>query len=139
MLLTITTTHQPANDLGFLLHKHPERFQSFDMSKWSSDAPFIRFWQSSSPSEPPPRRQQGRHLAGGERTPLDSYPIQNEIGQSGGVIQRAAGGDVEERRNEMKLKSAILSLQGRDDLRRIVDAQNINGVKPSMRRRRRRR
>src|SRR5213595_3947654 len=32
MLLTITTTHRPANDLGFLLHKHPERFQSFDMS-----------------------------------------------------------------------------------------------------------
>lgn len=32
MLLTITTTHQPANDLSFLLHKHPERFQSFDMS-----------------------------------------------------------------------------------------------------------
>src|SRR6266849_4709444 len=32
MLLTITTTHQPANDLGYLLHKHPERFQSFDIS-----------------------------------------------------------------------------------------------------------
>src|SRR4029453_6639483 len=32
MLLTITTTHRPASDLGFLLHKHPERFQSFDMS-----------------------------------------------------------------------------------------------------------
>ena len=32
MLLTISTTHQPASDLGFLLHKHPERFQSFDMS-----------------------------------------------------------------------------------------------------------
>jgi 3' terminal RNA ribose 2'-O-methyltransferase Hen1 len=32
MLLTITTTHRPANDLGFLLHKHPERFQSFDLS-----------------------------------------------------------------------------------------------------------
>ena len=32
MLLTISTTHQPATDLGFLLHKHPERFQSFDMS-----------------------------------------------------------------------------------------------------------
>jgi 3' terminal RNA ribose 2'-O-methyltransferase Hen1 len=31
-LLTITTTHRPANDLGYLLHKHPERFQSFDMS-----------------------------------------------------------------------------------------------------------
>ena len=32
MLLTISTTRRPATDLGFLLHKHPERFQSFDMS-----------------------------------------------------------------------------------------------------------
>jgi 3' terminal RNA ribose 2'-O-methyltransferase Hen1 len=32
MLLTITTTHRPANELGYLLHKHPERFQSFDLS-----------------------------------------------------------------------------------------------------------
>ena len=32
MLLTISTTHQPATDLTFLLHKHPDRFQSFDVS-----------------------------------------------------------------------------------------------------------
>ena len=32
MLLTITTTHRPASDLGYLLHKHPERFQSFNLS-----------------------------------------------------------------------------------------------------------
>jgi len=32
MLLTISTTHQPATDLGFLLHKHPDRFQTFDLS-----------------------------------------------------------------------------------------------------------
>ncbi len=32
MLLTITTTHKPATDLGFLLHKHPDRFQSVDLS-----------------------------------------------------------------------------------------------------------
>jgi 3' terminal RNA ribose 2'-O-methyltransferase Hen1 len=32
MLLTITTTHRPANDLGYLLHKHPGRFQSFELS-----------------------------------------------------------------------------------------------------------
>lgn len=32
MLLTITTTHQPASDLGFLLHKHPDRFQSTELS-----------------------------------------------------------------------------------------------------------
>jgi 3' terminal RNA ribose 2'-O-methyltransferase Hen1 len=32
MLLTISTTHRPATDLGYLLHKHPERFQSYDLS-----------------------------------------------------------------------------------------------------------
>src|ERR1044071_2056439 len=32
MLLTITSTHRPADDLGYLLHKHPGRFQSFEMS-----------------------------------------------------------------------------------------------------------
>jgi 3' terminal RNA ribose 2'-O-methyltransferase Hen1 len=32
MLLTITTTHRQANDLSYLLHKHPNRFQSFDLS-----------------------------------------------------------------------------------------------------------
>ena len=32
MLLTITTTHRPATELGYLLHKHPERFQSYDLS-----------------------------------------------------------------------------------------------------------
>ena len=31
MLLTITTTHQPATDLGYLLHKHPDRVQAFDV------------------------------------------------------------------------------------------------------------
>ncbi|AHJ26662.1 HEN1 C-terminal domain; double-stranded RNA 3'-methylase [Nodularia spumigena CCY9414] len=32
MLLTITTTHSPATELGYLLHKHPDRFQSFALS-----------------------------------------------------------------------------------------------------------
>jgi 3' terminal RNA ribose 2'-O-methyltransferase Hen1 len=32
MLLTIRTTHVPATDLGFLLHKHPDRVQTFDLS-----------------------------------------------------------------------------------------------------------
>ncbi len=32
MLLTITTTRPPATDLGFLLHKHPDRVQSFGVS-----------------------------------------------------------------------------------------------------------
>ena len=32
VLLTITTTRGPATDLGFLLHKHPEKAQSTDLS-----------------------------------------------------------------------------------------------------------
>ena len=31
MLLTISTTHRPATDLGYLLHKNPGRFQSFPL------------------------------------------------------------------------------------------------------------
>ena len=31
MLLTISTTHQPATDLGYLVHKNPSRFQSFTL------------------------------------------------------------------------------------------------------------
>lgn len=32
MLLTVSTTHQPATDLGYLLHKHPDRVQEFQQS-----------------------------------------------------------------------------------------------------------
>lgn len=32
MLLSITTTHRPATDLGYLLHKHPDRYQRFELS-----------------------------------------------------------------------------------------------------------
>ena len=31
MLLTISTTHRPATDLGYLLHKNPGRYQSFTL------------------------------------------------------------------------------------------------------------
>jgi 3' terminal RNA ribose 2'-O-methyltransferase Hen1 len=33
MLLTITTTHRPATDLSHLLHKHPARLQSVELSQ----------------------------------------------------------------------------------------------------------
>ncbi len=32
MILSITTTHYPATDLGFLLHKHPDKFQTVELS-----------------------------------------------------------------------------------------------------------
>ena len=37
MLLTISTTHQPATDLGFLVHKNPGRFQSFKLPFGQAD------------------------------------------------------------------------------------------------------
>jgi 3' terminal RNA ribose 2'-O-methyltransferase Hen1 len=36
VLLTLTTTHRPATDLGFLLHKHPDRVQTFDLPAGSA-------------------------------------------------------------------------------------------------------
>jgi len=32
VILTVTTTHRPASDLGYLLHKHPDRVQEFSQS-----------------------------------------------------------------------------------------------------------
>jgi hypothetical protein len=32
MLFTLTTTYQPASDLGYLLHKHPQRVQTFELA-----------------------------------------------------------------------------------------------------------
>ena len=32
MLLSITTTHTPATDLGYLLHKHPDKIQNFEIT-----------------------------------------------------------------------------------------------------------
>ncbi len=32
MLMTLSTTHEPATDLGFLLYKHPERSQTFEIA-----------------------------------------------------------------------------------------------------------
>ncbi|MER3330195.1 MAG: 3' terminal RNA ribose 2'-O-methyltransferase Hen1, partial [Candidatus Kapaibacterium sp.] len=32
MLLNISTTHKPATDLSFLLHKHPDKLQSVELS-----------------------------------------------------------------------------------------------------------
>jgi 3' terminal RNA ribose 2'-O-methyltransferase Hen1 len=36
VLLTLTTTHAPAGDLGFLLHKHPQKVQAFDVAVGSA-------------------------------------------------------------------------------------------------------
>lgn len=32
MLLTLTTTHRPATDLGYLLYKNPAKLQTFELT-----------------------------------------------------------------------------------------------------------
>jgi 3' terminal RNA ribose 2'-O-methyltransferase Hen1 len=46
VLLTISTTHQPATDLGYLLHKHPDRVQCFTQSVGTAHV----FYPQSSPA-----------------------------------------------------------------------------------------
>ncbi len=47
MLLTLSTTHQPATDLGFLLHKHPDKAQSFEVAV---GAAFV-IWPQATPEQ----------------------------------------------------------------------------------------
>ena len=47
MLLTIATTYQPATDLGFLLHKHPNKCQTFPLSIGQAHV----FYPESQPDE----------------------------------------------------------------------------------------
>lgn len=46
MLLTLTTTHAPATDLGLLLHKNPDRVHSTDMSFGSVHVLYPEFWRA---------------------------------------------------------------------------------------------
>ena len=48
MLLTITTTHRPATDLGFLLHESPGAGQSLELSFGRAHA----FDSEASPERP---------------------------------------------------------------------------------------
>lgn len=41
VLITVTTTHTPATDLGYLLHKHPDRVQEFRQS--FDDLPHVEY------------------------------------------------------------------------------------------------
>ncbi len=78
MLLTLTTTHQPATDLGFLLHKHPDRHQEFSLSFGTAHV----FYPEANASRctaalvldvDPVALVRGRRGAGGDGGPLDQY------------------------------------------------------------------
>lgn len=78
MLLTISTTHVPATDLGFLLHKNPARAQTFSQSFGQAHV----FYPQATESEctaallldvDPVALVRGRRGPPGERGALDQY------------------------------------------------------------------
>jgi 3' terminal RNA ribose 2'-O-methyltransferase Hen1 len=82
MLLTITTTYQPATDLGYLLHKHPSRAQSFSLSFGKAhvfypEASLERCTAALLLDVDPVQLARGQRAGGGSRaggaTPLEPY------------------------------------------------------------------
>lgn len=78
MLLTLTTTHPPASDLGYLLHKNPAREQSFELSFGRAHV----FYPEASPERctmalllevDPVQLVRGRKESAGEGGQLDQY------------------------------------------------------------------
>jgi 3' terminal RNA ribose 2'-O-methyltransferase Hen1 len=78
MLLTITTTHQPATDLGFLLHKNPARPQSDDFAfgrvhVFYPEADAARCTAALLIEVDPVALSRGRAGHGAESAPLEPY------------------------------------------------------------------
>lgn len=78
MLLTITNNTKPATDLGFLLHKHPSKIQSFPMSFGSANV----FYPYASEEQcmvalllevDPVKLVRGNHTKSGNQGMLDQY------------------------------------------------------------------
>ena len=79
MLLTITTTHRPAADLGYLLHKHPGRFQGYDLSFGKAYVFYPEAGRRPLHRLPAARRGPGGHrpgqgLGGGPAGPVRQRP-----------------------------------------------------------------
>jgi 3' terminal RNA ribose 2'-O-methyltransferase Hen1 len=78
MLLTLTTTHTPATDLGYLLHKHPNHVQSFNLSfgqaqVFYSEADKERCTAALLLDIDPIGLVRGRHRPSGEKGLLSEY------------------------------------------------------------------
>jgi 3' terminal RNA ribose 2'-O-methyltransferase Hen1 len=77
MFLTLTTTHRPATDLGYLLHKHPGRVQAFEQSfgvanVFFPEASEVRCTAALVLDVDPVGLVRRRH-EGGDQAPVDQY------------------------------------------------------------------
>src|SRR5688500_15892696 len=78
VILTIRTTHRPATDLGFLLHKNPARVQSFTQSFGEAHVFYPEASENACTAAllldiDPVALVRGRHGAGSESGPLAQY------------------------------------------------------------------
>lgn len=78
MLLTLTTTHQPATDLGYLLHKNPARMQTEELSFGKAhvfypEADRTRCTAAILLEVDPVGLVRGRHVPAGEGGQLEQY------------------------------------------------------------------
>lgn len=140
MLLTITTTHQPATDLGYLLHKNPHRAQSVDLSfgrahVFYPEASLERCTAALMVEIDPIELVRGRKGTSGEGAPLEQYVNDRPYVASsflsvaiGRTFASALGGRSKERQ-ELAEKKIPLSVQlavvpsrgGADLLRRLFE------------------
>jgi 3' terminal RNA ribose 2'-O-methyltransferase Hen1 len=78
VLLTITTTHAPAGDLGYLLHKHPGKLQSFSLAFGAAHVFYPELADSRCTAAllvdvDPVALVRGRGAGGGRERTLDQY------------------------------------------------------------------
>jgi 3' terminal RNA ribose 2'-O-methyltransferase Hen1 len=78
MFLTLSTTHRPATDLGYLLHKHPGRVQAFAQSFGVANVFFPEATETRCTAAlvldvDPVGLVRRMHEGGGDQAPLDQY------------------------------------------------------------------
>ncbi|GAA0535091.1 3' terminal RNA ribose 2'-O-methyltransferase Hen1 [Saccharopolyspora subtropica] len=95
MLITVTTDHEPATDLGFLLHKHPDRAQSFPVAAGTAHV----FYPAAGPEEctaalllevDPVELVRGRHRALGQYVDDRPYAAGSLLAVALGSVLRTA-------------------------------------------------
>ncbi|MEU1605509.1 3' terminal RNA ribose 2'-O-methyltransferase Hen1 [Micromonospora matsumotoense] len=88
MLLTLTTTHRPATDLGYLLVKHPDRMHEFDLPAGTAhvfypEATDQRCTAALLVEVDPQRLGVGRGRRGRQTTTTDSFTLGQYVNDRG--------------------------------------------------------
>jgi 3' terminal RNA ribose 2'-O-methyltransferase Hen1 len=140
MLLTLTTTHEPATDLGYLLHKNPARMQTEELSfgkvhVFYSEADHKRCTAAVLLEVDPVGLVRGRRGPAGEGGQLQQYVNDRPYAANsfmsvaiGRMFATAMGGKSKERQSlaetpiPLEAKLPVIAARGGEDLvRRLID------------------